>query len=335
VVERVLAGLSYAHAQHDERHLPAPIVHRDVSPANVLVDWTGGVKLTDFGMAKMMGVSPATRLGVVKGTLGCMAPEQARGETVTERADVYAAALLAWRLATGRVPFARFADDEIELLRAMRNPRVKSLSVLRPDLAPPLAEAIDVALRADPNERQITAEGLAEVVRASFDVAAGRVELAALLARWKPALERSVRKGGAADAASIARAETTLRYEELALAFADEDDAPSDGPTIEAHALPSDPALLAALPVDIDGDIAGDDLPDHLSRRSASSPPPPPATLDTVHAITPVGALSAAPVPELPPIVELPRKPPRTMPRVVVAALVVVALAWVVYAATR
>ena len=98
VVERVLAALAYAHAQTDERHALVPIVHRDVSPANVLVDWKGDVKLADFGMAKMLGASPATRLGVVKGTLGCMAPEQARGEPVTERADVYAAALLAWRL---------------------------------------------------------------------------------------------------------------------------------------------------------------------------------------------------------------------------------------------
>src|SRR5580704_3502378 len=112
VVERVLAGLAYAHAQKDEALKPAPIVHR--------------------------GVSPATRLGLVKGTLGCMSPEQARGEDVTQRADVYAAGLLAWRLATGRTPFAKFKDDEVELLRAMRNPRLRPLSALRPDLPGPV-----------------------------------------------------------------------------------------------------------------------------------------------------------------------------------------------------
>jgi hypothetical protein len=335
IVERVLSGLAYAHAQKDAQQQPTPIVHRDVSPANVLVDWNGGVKLADFGIAKMIGVSPATRVGLVKGTLGCMAPEQARGETVTERADVYAAALLAWRLATGRVPFARFANDELELLRAMRNPRVKSLSVIRPDLAAPLADAIDAALRADPVERTITADALADTVRASFDVAAGRLELAALLARWKPALERSVRKGGAGEAASIARAETTLRYEELALAFADEDDAPADGPTIEAHALPSDAALLAALPVDVDGEIGGEDAAVHLSGRSVSRPPPPPATLDTIREIIPVGVLAAAPLPRPPTIVELPPKPASAMPRFVVAVVVAILLAWALYAATR
>src|SRR6185295_15017171 len=111
IVERVLSALAYAHAQTDEAGERAPIVHRDVTPSNVLVDWSGDVKLTDFGMAKMLGVTGTTRVGLVKGTLGCMAPEQARGEAVTERVDVYAAALLAWRLATGLAPFARFRDD--------------------------------------------------------------------------------------------------------------------------------------------------------------------------------------------------------------------------------
>src|SRR5205807_2410362 len=155
-VERVLAALAYAHAQKDDKLQSAPIVHRDVSPSNVLVDWAGDVKLADFGMAKMLGVSPATRVGGVKGTLGRMAPEQARGETVTERADVYAAALLAWRLATGRTPFAKFKDDEIELLRAMRNPRLRPLSALRPDLPEPVLSAIARALEPEATKRTIT-----------------------------------------------------------------------------------------------------------------------------------------------------------------------------------
>ncbi len=155
IVERVLAALAYAHAQTDEAFQPAPIVHRDVSPANVLVDWKGGVKLADFGMAKMIGVSPVTRVGLVKGTLGCMAPEQARGEPVTERADVYAAALLAWRLATGRTPFAKFKDDEFELLRAMRNPHLRPLGALRPDLPEPVLSAIARALEPEADQRTI------------------------------------------------------------------------------------------------------------------------------------------------------------------------------------
>jgi serine/threonine-protein kinase len=273
IVERVLAALAYAHSFKDEHGQPTPIVHRDVSPANVLVDWTGGVKLTDFGIAKMIGVSPATRAGLVKGTLGCMAPEQARGDRVTERADVYAAGLLAWRLATGRIPFAKHAKDEFELLRAMRNPRIKPLSVIRPDLPEPLLEAIAAALEPEAEERSITAAELGAKVRASVDVEAGRVELATLLDRWRAGLEKTVRR--AEDDSSNQRTAHTLRYEEVALAF-DDDDVPADGPTFEAHALPSEAAILAAVPSG--PDEAPEPLPP-MRPQEMSSPPPPPAEI--------------------------------------------------------
>jgi serine/threonine protein kinase len=246
VVERVLAALAYAHAFRDESGQLTPIVHRDVSPANVLVDWGGGVKIADFGIAKVLGVSPATRVGLVKGTLGCMAPEQARGDPVDERADVYAAALLAWRLATGRPPFGRHHKDEIELLRAMRYPRIKPLASIRPDLPEPLLEAIARALEPDPERRTIGAAELADSVRAHVDVGAGWLELATLLEGWKGALERSVRRLSGEATASSDRAPYTMRYEEVALAF--DDDVSPDGPTFEAHALPSDARLLAHLP---------------------------------------------------------------------------------------
>ena len=172
-----------------------PIVHRDVSPSNVLLDWSGGVKIADFGIAKVLGVSPGTRVGIVKGTLGCMAPEQARGEPVDERADVYAAALLAWRLATGRVPFGRHQKDEYELLRAMRNPRIPPLASLRPDLPEPLLDAVARALEPERERRTITAAraGATPCARTSTWARAGR-ELASLLERWKGALERTVKR---------------------------------------------------------------------------------------------------------------------------------------------
>ena len=287
-VERVLSALAFAHAFKDHEQNPTPIVHRDVSPSNVLVDWTGGVTLTDFGLAKMIGVSPATRMGLVKGTLGCMAPEQARGEAVTERADVYAAALLAWRLATGRIPFAKHQRDEFELLRAMRNPRIKPLSVLRPDLPATLLEAVAAALEPEPEKRTISAADFATVVRASFDVRAGQIELGDLLARWKRALERTVRRendgsperrSSSPSSSSSRRAEHTLRYEEVALAF--DEEPVVDGPTFEAHALPSDAAMLAALPLDLEpSDVPEMAAP--VASSPASMPPPPPATLSMI-----------------------------------------------------
>jgi serine/threonine protein kinase len=285
VVDRVLAALAYAHAQKDEKLQPAPIVHRDVSPSNVLVDWTGGVKLADFGMAKMLGVSPATRLGVVKGTLGCMAPEQARGETVTERADVYAAALLAWRLATGRTPFAKFKDDEIELLRAMRNPRLRPLSALRPDLPEPVLTAIGRALEPEAEKRTITADELRGIIRANIDVDAGHVELSELLAKWRAALLKTVTRDGREDPSTRDGdgEGNTSRYEEVALAF--DEVGKIDGPTFETYSLPSDAAILATLPIEGPPEVVmtppdGVAQPKPDPEHTDSGPPlPPPASL--------------------------------------------------------
>jgi serine/threonine-protein kinase len=254
IVEQMLSALAYAHGFHAEGGQPTPIVHRDVSPSNILLDWSGGVKIADFGIAKVLGVSPGTRYGIVKGTLGCMAPEQARGEPVDERADVYAAALLAWRLATGRVPFRKQMKDEFELLRAMRNPRFPPLAVLRPDLPEALLRAFEQALEPEREMRTITAGAMAEVVRASVDVGEGHRDLAVLLEGWRAGLEETVKRAapgetslGDSSDSSSRRAAHTLRYEEVALAF--DDDVPDDGPTFEAHALPSDPAVLVARPV--------------------------------------------------------------------------------------
>jgi serine/threonine protein kinase len=244
MVERILAGLLYAHSQRDEEGGLAPIVHRDLSPANVLIDWTGDVKITDFGIAKMLGVSPATRYGLVKGTPGCMAPEQARGEPVDQRADVYAAGLLAWRLATGRLPFDP-RMEEVELLRAMRYPKIRPLSALRADLPHALVEAVDVALAPELTNRTIDAHEFHRIVTRSIDLEAGRAELRELLGRWRGQLERVKSPKDAASSSSDSSGDKkipTLRYEEVDVL---EQDYPMDSPTVEAHALPGDESAWA------------------------------------------------------------------------------------------
>lgn len=245
IMERILAGLAYAHSQKDDEGALAPIVHRDLSPSNVLIDWTGDVKITDFGIAKMLGVSPATRFGLVKGTLGCMAPEQARGEPVDERADVYAAGLLAWRLATGRAPFDP-SMEEVELIRAMRYPRLRPIGALRADLPADLLHAVEMALAPELAQRTIDATEFHRIVCRAMDVEKGRADLAELLARWRAALERvkSPKEGTSESSESSGDKKIpTLRYEEVDLL----DQAyPTDSPTIEAHALPFDEGVWAA-----------------------------------------------------------------------------------------
>jgi serine/threonine protein kinase len=243
IVERVLAALAYAHAQRDEQGESVPIVHRDVSPSNVLISFEGDVKLTDFGIAKMLGVSPATQFGLVKGTLGCMSPEQARGDPVDQRADVYAAGLLAWRLGTGRTPFPA-SLTEVELLRAMRYPRLKPLGALRPDLPERLTRGVAAALMPELADRVIRAEELAADVRASIDVDRGHTELRDLLHRWRGALVRHSPGSLASTDSSADHKQPTMNYEQVA---AMDDDPPADGPTLETHALPGDEELWKAL----------------------------------------------------------------------------------------
>ena len=296
IVECVLRALACAHSLRDERGQATPVVHRDLSPSNVLLDWQGGAKIADFGMAKMVGVTPVTRLGLVKGTLGCMAPEQARGEAVDQRADVYAAGLLAWRLATGRVPFAKHQRDEFELLRAMRNPHIYPLGVLRPDLPAPLLDAISLALESDPERRTISAEQLAKALCDNVDVRAGAKELQTLLARWKPGLERAIKRGSEGDSdTSGRRLEHTLRYEEVALWV--DDESPLDGPTFEAHALPSESELRAAAtaPLSEEGESA-----DAVARPAPI--PLPPAVLSVAPAAKPVAPEATPVAPDAAPV---------------------------------
>ena len=102
VVAEVLAGLEHAHALCDYDGAPLAVVHRDVSPHNVFWTYAGDVKLMDFGVARSALGASLTVAGTVKGKLGYMAPEQARGEALDHRADLFAAGIVLWELLAGR-----------------------------------------------------------------------------------------------------------------------------------------------------------------------------------------------------------------------------------------
>jgi len=98
----VCAGLHHAHEARDESGKVLDIVHRDVSPSNVLVSYQGSVKLVDFGVAKAASVISETREGVVKGKYGYMSPEQCLGEALDRRSDVFSVGILLWEMTVGR-----------------------------------------------------------------------------------------------------------------------------------------------------------------------------------------------------------------------------------------
>ncbi|HEY7955761.1 MAG TPA: protein kinase [Polyangia bacterium] len=150
----VAAGLDYAHRKSDPAGRPLAIVHRDVSPANILLSWEGEVKLTDFGVAKFARSDDGS-LGGLKGNLGYMAPEQARGEPVDARADLFALGVVLYEALTGKNPF-RARTDLLTLAR-LREGEVPRLPASHP---PALAEAIARATAPDPRARFSTAAAL-------------------------------------------------------------------------------------------------------------------------------------------------------------------------------
>lgn len=102
IVIETLRALDYAHRKKDEHGKPQGIVHRDVSPSNVLVSFDGEVKLCDFGIARAMGVGAELPAEAIQGKAGYMSPEAAAGESVDARSDVFAAGVILWELLAGR-----------------------------------------------------------------------------------------------------------------------------------------------------------------------------------------------------------------------------------------
>jgi serine/threonine-protein kinase len=187
IAARIFAALAAAHGARDpESGEFAPVIHRDVNPSNVLIPWDGHVKLADFGIAKVAGVQGDTQAGFIKGTYGYMAPEQVRGEPVTVRADVYAASLLLWELLARRKAIQRGALPEMEVLRAMAEPSIVSLDVLRPDLPERLRLVVARGLEPSPDARSLTADEMLAVLRDSVGSNEGRNVLVDTLMRVRP-----------------------------------------------------------------------------------------------------------------------------------------------------
>ena len=176
LASRIFSALSAAHTAKDpQTGVVAPVIHRDVNPSNVLVPWDGLAKIADFGIAKVTGVDgEKTQAGFIKGTYGYMAPEQVRGEAVTVRTDVYAGCLLLWELLAGRKAIVRGSSSDVEVLRAMAEPRFPSLGALRPDLPRELLDAVAAGLEPDPARRGVTAEEVSHVLRTSMNLDEGR-----------------------------------------------------------------------------------------------------------------------------------------------------------------
>jgi serine/threonine-protein kinase len=160
IVVGALHGLHAAHQATGDGGTPLGIVHRDVSPHNIVVGVDGVARVIDFGVAKAVGRLQTTREGVVKGKMAYMAPEQLAARQVTPRTDVYAAGVVLWEMLAGRRLFAGDGDGAVygQVLAGASEPP----SVHAPGLPKALDALVMKALASDPAERFATARAMAE-----------------------------------------------------------------------------------------------------------------------------------------------------------------------------
>ncbi|MBK8170562.1 MAG: protein kinase [Sandaracinaceae bacterium] len=151
IAVRVAEGLHAAHETVDDEGNLLNIVHRDVSPQNVLISSRGHVKLIDFGIAKARGRAVQTTSTSLKGKISYMSPEQAYGRSLDRRSDVYALGVVLWEMLTVRRMFS--GEDDFALLDMVRAPNVPPPSTYAPEVSPALDAAVMAALAPDVEKR--------------------------------------------------------------------------------------------------------------------------------------------------------------------------------------
>ncbi len=151
IIADAAAGLDFAHKARDARGVPLGLVHRDVSPQNVLIGFDGSVKLIDFGVAKAAGRSQHTATGILKGKFPYMSPEQAQGEELDCRSDVFALGIVLWEQLTGRRLFK--GENDLATQRLVRACQVPAPSSVEPSVPEGLDPITLKALSKEPSER--------------------------------------------------------------------------------------------------------------------------------------------------------------------------------------
>src|SRR4051812_40128795 len=172
IVSATAAGLHYAHERRGNDRRPLGIVHRDISPSNVLVGYDGSIKVLDFGIAKA-SMRTETRSGSLKGKISYMSPEQLKGSAIDRRSDVYSLGVVLYELATTTRLFK--GESDYMVMDQIVNGRVSLPQVRRPDLPNELSAIIMRAIAPDPERRYFTAEEL----RVAIDQFANKTGLTA------------------------------------------------------------------------------------------------------------------------------------------------------------
>lgn len=151
IMARMAEGLDYAHRKTDNQGQALGLIHRDISPQNVLVSYDGDVKVIDFGIAKAAGRLQQTQAGILKGKFGYMSPEQVRGIPIDHRSDIYSAGVMFFEMLTGTKLFS--GESDFSTLEKVRAGEVPSPSEINPLVTPQLERIVLKALAKDRDER--------------------------------------------------------------------------------------------------------------------------------------------------------------------------------------
>ncbi len=176
------SALEYAHRKRDFENEDLGLVHRDVSPQNVLISGEGDIKLCDFGIAKAASKASHTRAGALKGKLQYMSPEQAWGKDIDHRSDIFSLGLVLYEMLTGDKVFA--GDSELSVLEQVRNPQVAPPSERNPDVSEDIDAILMKALEPDRDKRYQTAQEMQKDLESALrrrDASVGRADVARFL----------------------------------------------------------------------------------------------------------------------------------------------------------
>jgi hypothetical protein len=226
VVAQALHGLHAAHEAKNDLGEPLHLVHRDVSPQNVLVGTDGVARVLDFGVAKALGKLHTTREGQLKGKLGYLAPEQVLGHPVTRCSDVFAAAVVLWEALVGERLFA--SDSEGNVLRRIMDGIIDRPSQHVLGVPAPLEAVVMKGLAREPVDRYETALAMAEAIEGAVTVAAPRDvaqwlnALAADRLRARAQLVAAIESGSAAAPTDGGAHRAAARSPELARTLVDD-----------------------------------------------------------------------------------------------------------------
>jgi serine/threonine protein kinase len=163
VVREIATGLSYAHRKLNEDGKSLEIVHRDISPANILISYDGEVKITDFGISKASTQTHFTQSGIIRGKTGYMSPEQTRSDIVIDhRSDLFSLGVIFYELLTGKKLF--YAKSIPEAIRLVREGNISPIRDIRPDIPPELEKIVFKLLEQKPENRYQRAEDLMDAL---------------------------------------------------------------------------------------------------------------------------------------------------------------------------